>query len=266
MHGIVYTVNKPLNTVDEYHYYKTCQRLQDATRRPREHDEDEPSGLEECADCQERREHNRRQRIGLSGPARNLVEADPEDYPLKTDGGTNTVESTQSRAAALVPDILDDLDRETSREFEQRASRMARNAELQYPVNASPRALAAASVYASGLLVNEKVYQDDLADTSDVSTTVIRRVYTEILNEEGIDFRNSDKESIPDESVDDVSPVDRSISISTVVMTLGAAIVLAGDFLLANQLVMTFGALTFVGGTLTSMLAFTVGLVRGEYL
>lgn len=101
MHGSVYTVNKPLNTVDEYHYYKTCPRLQQTTRRPREHDEDETSGLEECGDCQERREYNRRQRIGLSGPARNLVEADPEDYPLKTDGGTNTVDDVSPKTESV---------------------------------------------------------------------------------------------------------------------------------------------------------------------
>ena len=93
----------------------------------------------------------------------------------------------ESQAAALVADYLDNFEEWTSDQFEQRAVAMARNAELNEPINRAPSSIAAGAIYAAGLLVNEKRTQPEVAAACEVSEATIRKTYAEIIEAEGFE-------------------------------------------------------------------------------
>jgi len=55
-------------------------------------------------------------------------------------------------------------------------------------INKTRRVIAAASVYAAALLVNEKVTQQEVVDVTGVSITPIRQTYKQILVERGFEM------------------------------------------------------------------------------
>ena len=80
-----------------------------------------------------------------------------------------------------VPRFASDLG--LSDESEHRARSLLRNAKEQgVHSGKSPVGLAAAAVYASALLSNEKVTQDAIGDAADVSEVTIRNRYKELLD------------------------------------------------------------------------------------
>ena len=71
-------------------------------------------------------------------------------------------------------------------EVEVRARDMlATGKDEQVHVGKNPVGLAAAAVYAAGLLTNEQVTQSDVSDVSDISEVTIRNRYQELLEAEG---------------------------------------------------------------------------------
>ena len=102
-------------------------------------------------------------------------------------------DDTTSRAEQLVSDYIDNFDEWTSDEYEARAREMARNAELNEPINRAPSSIAAGAIYACGLLVNEKRTQDQVSAACGVSKPTISDVYAEILAAEGFDVKRADR-------------------------------------------------------------------------
>jgi hypothetical protein len=83
-------------------------------------------------------------------------------------------------APGLVSEYLDEHPEYTSEQFEQKARTLARKCEREWPINRQPATLAAASIYLSGLLVNEKLTQREIAAVAPVGTAAIREGYIEI--------------------------------------------------------------------------------------
>jgi len=107
----------------------------------------------------------------------------------------------ESEAANLVSEILDDVDRQTSQAFDEKASKFAREAELEQPINRRPSSIAAGAVYAAGLLVNEKLTQEDVEAASEVRASTIRQAYRDILDCQGIatEARKEDEHAVSDD-------------------------------------------------------------------
>ena len=95
--------------------------------------------------------------------------------------------SIESQAAPLVTQYLDEYDDWTSTEFEETARHYARRAELEHPINRAPSTVAAAAIYLAGLLVNEKLTQEEVTTATGVSDVSIRECYYEMLECEGFE-------------------------------------------------------------------------------
>jgi transcription initiation factor TFIIIB Brf1 subunit/transcription initiation factor TFIIB len=91
-------------------------------------------------------------------------------------------------ANELVDEIADGLG--LSEQCLDRATAYAKRADFDHPINRSPSAVAAGSVYLAALMVNEKVTQATLSESSDVSRVAIRNAYQDIAQHEGISLRN----------------------------------------------------------------------------
>jgi biotin operon repressor len=102
-----------------------------------------------------------------------------------------TLDPSLAESPAAVETIFDAMDGHQSTEFRDEATERAIRAELEHPVNASPTIIAAASVYATGALVNEKHTQQTIAEAAGVSKAAIRRNYQAILEAEGYDVSTS---------------------------------------------------------------------------
>ncbi|MFC7204072.1 transcription initiation factor IIB family protein [Haloferax namakaokahaiae] len=82
-----------------------------------------------------------------------------------------------------VPRFASELD--LSEESERRARQLLENAKKQsIHSGKSPVGLAAAAVYAAGLLTNEKVTQNEVSDVANISEVTIRNRYHELLEAE----------------------------------------------------------------------------------
>lgn len=77
---------------------------------------------------------------------------------------------------------------ELSREAEWQAKLFSESALASTEVNNTRRVIAAASVYASALLVNRKVTQKEVSRATGVSTNPIRQTYQAILEHRGYDL------------------------------------------------------------------------------
>ena len=93
--------------------------------------------------------------------------------------------ASDSEAAALVSQYVENFDGWTSDQFEAKAKDFARNADLNEPINRAPSSIAAGAIYAAGLVVNEKRTQPEVAEACDVSAATIRKAYVDILEAEG---------------------------------------------------------------------------------
>jgi transcription initiation factor TFIIIB Brf1 subunit/transcription initiation factor TFIIB len=87
-------------------------------------------------------------------------------------------------AADRVGPLCDDLGLST--ECQQEAERLAREADLRWPVNRAPSVVAASAVYLAAALANEKVTQGAVAEAADCSTPSIRDGYRELAEHDGI--------------------------------------------------------------------------------
>jgi len=87
-------------------------------------------------------------------------------------------------ASEKVEDVTADL--EVSEAVTENAIEVAKRADMKYPVNRSPRVVAASAVYLVGLLENEKKTQQEIAEAGDVATVSIRECYRELARHEGI--------------------------------------------------------------------------------
>jgi transcription initiation factor TFIIB len=86
--------------------------------------------------------------------------------------------------ASYVPRFVSDL--ELSEETERQARELLEHAkETGVLSGKSPVGLAAAAVYAAGLLTNEKVTQNEVSEVADISEVTIRNRYKELLENEG---------------------------------------------------------------------------------
>jgi hypothetical protein len=103
------------------------------------------------------------------------------------------IDESHAETPDHVSEIMDSLPGWQSEEFLNDATDRAVRAELRTNVNTSARVLAAASVYATGLLVNEKVTQPVVSDAAGVSEAAIRRNYQAILETEGYDTSRANK-------------------------------------------------------------------------
>jgi transcription initiation factor TFIIB len=74
-----------------------------------------------------------------------------------------------------------------SDELEQRAHELLQTAKEQNVHSGkSPVGLAAAALYAAGLLTNEQLTQNEVSEVADISTVTIRNRYQELLEAEGV--------------------------------------------------------------------------------
>ena len=87
-------------------------------------------------------------------------------------------------AADRVDDIVAQLD--LSEQASNRARELAEKSDMEWPVNRSPKTVAAGSVYLAALLVNEKRTQKQVAVAADCNKTSIMRAYREIADHAGI--------------------------------------------------------------------------------
>lgn len=85
---------------------------------------------------------------------------------------------------------------------------LAARAEQEHPINRTPAVVAAAAVYAAGLLCNEKRTQQHVADAADVSTVAIRDAYRELLEHEGYTFPDTMDTTTTTASTDDTTGTD----------------------------------------------------------
>ncbi len=91
-----------------------------------------------------------------------------------------------ARAPALVIQVVDELPRELDESFIDRATALAKRAEIEHPINKAPSTIAGAAVYLTGLLEEERFTQREVADAADVSPVAIRNCYPEIATYEEI--------------------------------------------------------------------------------
>jgi hypothetical protein len=112
--------------------------------------------------------------------------------------GSESCEALGSKAADLVLEFLEDIDRKTSQQLEDRASKFAREAELEQPINRAPSSIAAGAIYAAGLLENEKLDQATIEEASGVRAPTIGRTYPEILDHQGVATRTRNASSQDD--------------------------------------------------------------------
>jgi len=97
-----------------------------------------------------------------------------------------------------VDNIASELD--VSEDATDRAREIAEAADFEYPVNRSPRVVAAASVYLACLLHNEKRYQHEITEVVDVSEAAIGECNQELLRHEGY------KDSADEDTAGDQEP------------------------------------------------------------
>ncbi|GAA0304153.1 hypothetical protein [Halarchaeum salinum] len=88
----------------------------------------------------------------------------------------------ESEAARLAEDAVRDLERST--ETVERARGYARRAELEHPINRSPRAVAAASVYLAAMMNGEKATQAAVSGAVGVNPQTLRDALGEISEAE----------------------------------------------------------------------------------
>lgn len=108
-------------------------------------------------------------------------------------------------ASNRVDDIASELD--VSEDATDRAREIAEAADFEYPVNRSPRVVAAASVYLACLLHNEKRYQHEVTEVVDVSEASIGECNQELLRYEG--YKDSTGEDTADDQEADKTPLRR---------------------------------------------------------
>lgn len=87
-------------------------------------------------------------------------------------------------AAPKVEPICEELG--LSEQVTERAKQFAENADLKHPINKSPTAVAAASVYLASVLHNEKRTQREIEAVADTSAVSIRNAYPRIAEHEDI--------------------------------------------------------------------------------
>lgn len=92
-----------------------------------------------------------------------------------------------------VADMVDDLDEWYSEKLIETAEEYAKRADYEHPINRSPKAVAAGSIYLASMLVNEPMTQTEIKENCDVSTVAIRDSYHEIAEYEGIELRQTRK-------------------------------------------------------------------------
>jgi len=90
-----------------------------------------------------------------------------------------------------VADMVDALDEWYSEELIEQAEAYAKRADFEHPINRSPKAVAAGSIYLASMLVNEPMTQTEIKENCDVSTVAIRDSYHEIAEYEGINLRRT---------------------------------------------------------------------------
>lgn len=88
-----------------------------------------------------------------------------------------------------VEPMLDQIDKPLSNEVLQTALEYAHKADMEYPINRSPKSVAAGSIYFASLLCNEKITQSKLSESVNVSESAIRESYLDIAEAEGFDIR-----------------------------------------------------------------------------
>jgi len=91
----------------------------------------------------------------------------------------------RSRAEELVSEYASELDELYSDKHDRRARALAQNAELNEPINRTPASIAAGSIYAAGLLINQPLTQQQVAEVTGVTEPTLRDAYREILESEG---------------------------------------------------------------------------------
>jgi hypothetical protein len=94
-------------------------------------------------------------------------------------------EQRRSEAAEQVTPICDAIDERVSRDLRSKAEQLAHRAERTHPMNRTPTVTAASAVYLAGLLVNEKLTQQTVADAAGVGVQSIRDGYRELFEHEG---------------------------------------------------------------------------------
>jgi len=92
-----------------------------------------------------------------------------------------------------VADMVDNLDEWYSEELIEKAEEYAKRADYEHPINRSPKAVAAGSIYLASMLVNEPMTQTEIKEHCDVSTVAIRESYREIAEYEDIQLRRTRK-------------------------------------------------------------------------
>jgi hypothetical protein len=94
--------------------------------------------------------------------------------------------AAEPEAVARIGPICDAIDQPVSRDLRSKATQLARRAELEHPMNRSASVTAASAVYLAGLLENEKLTQQTVADAAGVNVQSIRDGYRELFEHEGI--------------------------------------------------------------------------------
>lgn len=139
-------------------------------------------------------------------------------------------------AADRVDGICDAMDTEISETVRGTAKELARRADHKYPINRSPDVVAASAVYLAGLLENEKVTQEPVAEAADVSIHSIRQAYRELFEHESIaddiDFRDTVGGNDADDAVDGGGLRTQSIWQTL----LAGTVVFVGGVMLAERL------------------------------
>lgn len=87
-----------------------------------------------------------------------------------------------------VEPMLDQIETHLSNEVAETALGYAKRADMEHPINRSPRVVAGASIYLAALLCNEAVTQSEIHNSCDVSMVAIREAYQEIAECEGIEL------------------------------------------------------------------------------
>lgn len=99
--------------------------------------------------------------------------------------------TTLEFAHERVADMVAAIGEEYSNQLVKTAEEYAKRADYEHPINRSPKAVAAGSIYLASLMVNEPMTQTEIKDSCDVSTVAIRESYHEIAECEDIQLRQT---------------------------------------------------------------------------
>jgi len=94
-------------------------------------------------------------------------------------------------AADEVTPMIEQIDKYLSNEVETRATEFAERADFEYPINRSPKVVAAGAIYLASMLLNEPLTQKEIHEACNVSSVAIRDAYPEIAECEGINLRHT---------------------------------------------------------------------------